>query len=185
MSIFFLISQLYTFVLKKIIFVDVLTISVNIILRGIGGLFIINSFSILVMPPTPWSFWAVFILALFLALSKRRIDLQLLENENRMNDKPPLYPKKMLDQLIILISGIFLMGYYLYVIITDMTGGYLLLTIPIATYLIFRYLYLLYSSEKSPLLAKNPFKDPGIIIGGIIVFILFLTIKYLESYGIL
>jgi 4-hydroxybenzoate polyprenyltransferase len=187
MSIFFLISQLYTFVLKKIIFVDVLSISVNFILRGIGGFMIINSCTILISPPTLWSFWAVFILALFLALSKRKADLQLLEQENSLNNrfKSSLYPKKLLDQLIILISGIFLMGYYFYVIDTDTTGGYLLMTIPVATYLMFRYLYLL-DSDKKPLLTANKWlKDPGMILGCIVVFILFLTVKFLENYGIL
>ena len=185
MSIFFLTSQLYTFVLKRIIFVDVLTISVNFIFRGIGGLLILNKFTPLVSPPAPWSFWAVFILALFLAVSKRKMDLLLLEQEKPLNGRtnPGLYSKKMLDQLLILISGIFLMGYYLYVILADTTGGYLLLTIPVATYLMFRYLYLLYSYEKPPFPTKNLLKDPGIIMGSIIVFILFIIIKYLESYG--
>lgn len=186
MSVFFLTSQFYTFVLKKVIFVDVLTISLNFILRGIGGLVLVNSF------PTDdliWGFWAVFILALFLALSKRRIDLQLLEQENGVHiRKSAIYPKNLLDQLTILISGIFLMGYYLYVLLTETTGGhngYLLLTIPVATYLMFRYLFLLHSIEKSPLTAKNPLRDLGMIIGGITVFILFLVIRYLESYGLI
>ncbi len=187
MGIFFLTSQLYTFVLKRIILVDILAISLNFILRGIGGLFIITSFTVLASPLNPWSFWAVFILALFLALSKRKIDLKLLEQGNALNYRttPPLYSKKILDYLMILVSGIFLMGYYLYVIFNDTTGGYLLSTIPVATYLMFKYLYLLYSDEKSPLTAYSPLKDTGMIIGCIVVFILFLVIKYLESYGVI
>ena len=183
MGIFFLTSQFYTFILKKIIFVDILTISINFLLRGIGGLFLVNSFP---ADELIWSFWAVFILALFLALSKRKMDLHLLEQKNGINsDNSSIYPPKILDQLIILISGIFLMGYYLYVILTDTTGGYLLLTIPVATYLMFRYLFLLHSFEKSPLPTKNPLRDPGMIVGGITVFILFLTVRYLESYGLI
>jgi 4-hydroxybenzoate polyprenyltransferase len=179
MSIFFFTSQLYTFVLKRIILVDVLTISINFILRGIGGLLLINVYP---ADQLVWSFWAVFILALFLALSKRKFDTLCLETQNSSNiRKTPIYPPKILDQLIILISGIFIMGYYLYVISTKST--YLLLTLPVATYLIFRYLYLLYIIEKAPLSAKMPLKDPGMILGCITVFILFLTIKYLESFG--
>lgn len=186
MMTLFILSQAYTFYLKRLIIVDVLTISINFIIRGIAGLCILYSLNATWLLPDTWSFWALFMLALFLALIKRKTDLHLLELENNSNAKNEflsIYPKKFLDQLLFLISGIFLMGYYLYVIINDATGGYLVITIPIATYLMFKILYLIYFNEQLITKAKSILKDPGIVIGSIIVFLLFLLLNYLHFYG--
>lgn len=188
MLILFLLSQLYTFYLKQIIIVDVLTISINFILRGIAGLFIIISLVSTWQLPEVWSFWALFILALFLALIKRKVDLLILKRENNVNDQQiqiSHYPEKLLDKFLFLISGIFLMGYYIYVLTNDAIGIYLLVTIPVATYMMFRTLFLIYNEENFLQKGKRILKDPGMVISGIIVFILFLSINYLHTYGFL
>ncbi|MHA1651718.1 MAG: UbiA family prenyltransferase [Candidatus Helarchaeota archaeon] len=186
MITFFLLSQAYTFFLKRFIFIDVITVSTLFIIRGIAGFSILTTFTSISYPTPLWGIWALFMLSLFLALTKRKLDQYLLEfNNTTLLKYPPPYPKKFLDYLLLIVAGIFLMGYYLYVIITDTTGGYLFLTIPPATYLLFRFLYLLFADTKPLLLKKPLLKDPGIVGGGIIVFILFLLVKYLESYNFL
>jgi len=182
---FFLIALSYTLILKKIAFVDVIVISINFIIRAVGGLAIVITHPAFEIGPLLWPIWAVFIFALFLAISKRKADLQLLEAEKASNHKIVYdkYQKQLLDHLVLMVATILLMGYYLYVILNDQTGGYLLLTVPIATYLMFRYLYLLYSTDKNMGTPEKAIRDPGILISSIAVLVLFLVIRYLESFG--
>lgn len=183
---FFLIAQLYSFFLKKIAFVDIITISINFLVRGVGGLAIILNFSTIVLFPTMWSIWAVFIFALFLGLSKRKADFQKIEEGMEINHKKVYsrYQEQLLDHLVIMIATILLLGYYLYVI--DTGNIYLLLTVPVATYLMFRYLYLLFAADKNMGAPEKAIKDTGIFLASILVLILFLVIRYLDLYfGIL
>lgn len=185
---FFLIAQFYSFVLKNIAFVDVLTISINFIVRGFGGLVIILSFPGTSFEagkfPTLWGIWAVFIVALFLAVSKRKADLQLLEAGEAKNHKEVYnqYQKQLLDYLVIMVATCLLLGYYLFIIFNDETGGYLMLTVPVATYLMFRYLYLLFSADKHMGTPEKAIKDKGILVASIVVLLLFLIIRYLDVY---
>ena len=183
---FFLIAQAYSFVLKKIAFVDIITISVNFIIRGLGGLVIILAFSPVDLIPTSWAIWAVFIFALFLAISKRKADLQLLEEGETTNHKQVYdqYQKQFLDYLVIMVATILLMGYYIYVIDTSILNNnlYLLTTVPVATYLMFRYLYLLFSADKHMGTPDKAIKDKGILIGSLVVLLLFLLVRYLDLY---
>ncbi|MHA1267690.1 MAG: UbiA family prenyltransferase [Candidatus Helarchaeota archaeon] len=187
MLLFFFLSQAYTFFLKRLIFIDVITISLLFILRAFAGYFLLTSF-ITVSYPTPlWGLWAIFLLALFLALVKRKIDYQFLttKNEGLLPQNLSIYPPKLLDFLLFLISGVFLIGFYFYVILTDTTDGYLFLTIPPATYLLFRFLYLIYEIPSRFIKEGFFIKDAGMVGGSTIVFIIFLLVKYLESYGFL
>ena len=179
---FFLLAQLYSFVLKKIAFVDVIIISINFIIRGFGGFVIIIFYPTTIQIPTSWAIWAVFIFALFLAVSKRKVDLQLLEAGEAKNHKKVYgqYQKQLLDHLVIMVATILLLGYYLFVIETE--NLYYLLTIPVATYLMFRYLYLLFSADKNMGTPEKAIKDPGIFMSSIVVLILFLVIRYLDLY---
>ncbi len=187
MSLFFIIGLLYTFVLKNIAFVDVLTISINFIIRGLGGFVIIITFTIFTEVPTPWGYWAVFIFALFLALSKRKVDLQILDAAERSDHKKvyDTYQKQLLDHILVMMATILLMGYYFYVMEFDTTGGFLLLTFPPATYLMFRYLYLLFSADKHMGTPEKAIKDIGILISTITLILIFLAVNYLELIGIL
>ena len=185
MLTFFLIAQSYTFFLKKIAFVDIIVISLNFIIRAAGGLTLVIAHLTFELGSILWPIWAVFIFALFLAVSKRKADFKLLEAEKALNHKKVYekYQKQLLEHLVFMVATILLMGYYLYVLLNDQTGGYLLLTVPVATYLMFRYLYLLYSPDKNMGAPEKAIKDPGILIGSITVLLLFLIIRYLNSFG--
>ncbi len=187
MLAFFGVAQLYNFVLKKYIFVDVLTISINFIVRGAAGLAIIITYSGFDLFPTMWAIWAVFIFALLLAISKRKVDLQLVEEAEKVNHKKVYekYSKQLLDHLVVMISTILLMGYYMFILFNDTSGGYLLITVPVATYLMFRYLFLLFSSDKHMGTPEKAIKDLGILISSILVLLLFLLVRYLEGFGII
>ena len=63
----------YTFVLKKIPYVDVFVIAIGFVLRAIAGA------AVLTVRISPWLLLCTFLLALFLALCKRRHEKVLLE----------------------------------------------------------------------------------------------------------
>ena len=79
---YFILNMLYTLKLKNYILVDVLLISIFFVLRAIAGVVVIN------VEISPWLVVCAFLLALFLALGKRRHEVILKGNggkETRAN----------------------------------------------------------------------------------------------------
>ncbi|MDP2659958.1 MAG: UbiA family prenyltransferase, partial [Dehalococcoidia bacterium] len=70
--VYFAIMVSYSYVLKHIVLVDVLTISVGFVLRAVAGAVAIR------VPISPWLYVCTIMLALFLGLGKRRHELILL-----------------------------------------------------------------------------------------------------------
>ena len=93
------------------------------------------------------------LLALFIALSKRRHELTLL-TERAIDHRPILgdYTPYLLDQMISVVTASTLIAYTFYTISPETTAKFgtdlLSLTIPFPLYGIFRYLYLVHLREK-------------------------------------
>ena len=137
----------YSAILKHLVILDVLTIAAGFALRAFAGGVVIAvpvSHSLLVCTS---------LLALFLALSKRRHELVLLAN-SATGHRPILeeYTPYLLDQLIAVVTASTLVTYIFYAVSPDTAqrfGTSLLgLTIPFPLYGIFRYLYLVHLREK-------------------------------------
>ena len=137
---FFFLHNAYTLFLKHIILVDVLTISINFVIRAIAGCLAI---SVLI---SPWLIICAFLLALFLALGKRRHELVLLGEEAKTHRKIlEEYSTAMLEQMISITSGALIISYSLYTFLAD--NNYMMLTIPFAVYGLFRYLFLVHAKN--------------------------------------
>jgi len=169
--VFFIAHTLYSSLLKKFVIVDVLTISVNFIIRAIAGCLAISVFI------SPWLIICTFLLALLLALGKRRMELILLgkkAEKHRNNLKE--YSMAMLDQMINITAGALVISYSLYTFLADKI--YLMFTIPFALYGIFRYLLLLRNDG----IGENPellFKDLGMLICLILWIIVIIFVFYI------
>ena len=138
--IFFFLHNAYTLFLKHIIIVDVLTISSNFVIRAIAGCLAIS------VSISPWLILCTFLLALFLALGKRRHELILLGQEAKghreiLDD----YSIEMLEQMISITSSTLIISYSLYTFLAD--NMYMMLTIPFAVYGLFRYLFLIHTKN--------------------------------------
>lgn len=123
--------------LKHIIIVDILVISIGFVIRAIAGCLAINVFI------SPWLIICTFLLALFLALGKRRHEFILL-GDNAKDHRKILegYSSEMLDQMTTITIAMLIMSYSLY---TFLTGNiYMMATIPLVIYGVFRYLFLIY-----------------------------------------
>jgi 4-hydroxybenzoate polyprenyltransferase len=137
---------LYSTGLKHIVIVDVLTISAGFVLRAAAGALAVA------VPIGHWLLVCTTLLALFLALSKRRHELTLL-GDGAIGHRRILeeYTPYLLDQMIAVVTASTLIAYSLYAISEETAARYgttrLGLTIPFVLYGIFRYLYLVHQKS--------------------------------------
>ena len=135
------INLAYSFKLKHIPLIDVMTIGVLFLIRVYSGAVLIR-----VRLFSPWLYIVTFMLALYLGFGKRRAELASLQGTEHAS-RPVLdgYTLPFLDQLITIISAIIIISYALYTFsgpsVPD--NNRLLLSIPFVVYGIFRYLFLL------------------------------------------
>lgn len=137
---------LYSAFLKHIVIVDVLTIAAGFVLRAVAGAVAVS------VPISHWLLVCTTLLALFLALSKRRHELTLLA-EGATGHRRILeeYTPYLLDQMVGVVTASTLVAYAIYAtsqetaerLGTDRLG----LTIPFVLYGIFRYLYLVHQKR--------------------------------------
>jgi 4-hydroxybenzoate polyprenyltransferase len=157
----FISSLSYSFIFKKEAFADILVIGVNFVIRAISGTFIIN------VNISPWLVLCTFFLSLFLSVGKRGSDLVLLgKDASKSRETLAHYTKEGVNALMILATALLIISYSLYSFLSDKKG--LLLTLPFALYVIFRYFYLVY--QGSPIARKTElvFKDSRLLIGGLL-----------------
>lgn len=169
---FFLLIMVYNLFLKHYIIVDILVISTGFVIRAIAGAVAI---SVIV---SPWLIICAFLLALFLALGKRRHELILLGDEAKEHRQSlEGYSSQILDQMTIITTSTLIMSYSLYTFFTGKIA--MMLTIPFAFYGIFRYLLLIHSEN----MGGEPemlFKDRGMLISIILWVLIVIGVLYFK-----
>jgi 4-hydroxybenzoate polyprenyltransferase len=168
---FFILMLVYSFFLKEIIIVDIMVISIGFVLRAMAGALAIGVYV------SPWLIICAFLLALFLALGKRRHELVLLK-ENASNHRKILgeYSTDMLDQMINITTSALIMSYSLYTFFSGNT--YIMITIPFAFYGLFRYIFLVHARN----MGGEPemiFKDKGMVISIVLWVIVVVCVLYI------
>lgn len=126
----------YSFYVKHVVILDVMSIAAGFLLRVIAGGVIIQVFI------SPWILFCTLLLSLFLGFSKRRHEITSLEGGGQQHRKIlEEYSPAFIDQMLAIITAAIVMSYSMY---TFFKGYYLMLTIPFVLYGIFRYQYLIY-----------------------------------------
>jgi len=150
--------EIYSNWLKKILFLDMLSISGNFMIRAISGVILIQS------PLSPWLILGIFFVALFLAVIKRRNELVVLKDSAQQHREIlGQYNKATLDSVILITSIMILTTYSLYTMDSVTQDWRLVITVPIVVYVIFRQIHLSFiNQEKS--ISDNILKDKGIAI---------------------
>jgi 4-hydroxybenzoate polyprenyltransferase len=141
-----LLQTLYSGPLKHMVILDVLTIAFGFVFRAAAGAVVVD------VPISHWLLICTVLLALFLALSKRRHELVLLADgatsHRRILEE---YSPYLLDQMIGVVTATTLMAYTIYTVSPETTQRFgtdwLGLTIPFPLYGIFRYLYLVHQKK--------------------------------------
>ena len=136
----------YSGPLKHIVIIDVLTIAIGFVLRAVAGAVAVN------VEISHWLLVCTILLALFIALAKRRHEIVLLA-DGATTHRPILgeYSAYLLDQMIGVVTASTLIAYVFYTISPETVGKFqtrwLGLTIPFPLYGIFRYLYLVHQRD--------------------------------------
>ena len=136
-----LINIAYSFKLKHIPLIDIITIGILFLIRVYSGAVLIR-----VKIFSPWLYIVTFMLALYLGFGKRRAELASLQGmENTTRPVLDGYTVPFLDQLISIISAVIIISYALYSFSGPAvpSNNRMLLTVPFVIYGIFRYLYLI------------------------------------------
>jgi len=159
--IYFIIQVSYSFVLKNLVIVDVLTIAVGFVLRAVAGA------AVIAVPISPWLYVCTLLGALFLGLSKRRHELVLL-NAEAVAHRAILkeYTPQFLDQMIAVVVSTTVMAYSLYTFSAENLpkNHAMMLTIPFVIYGAFRYLYLIYLKDEGGTPEEVLIRDLPIIV---------------------
>lgn len=140
-------NLLYSFQLKHVVLVDVLSVSLGFVLRAVAGAVVIG------VQISDWLLICTILLALFLSLSKRRHELTSLSASAAGHRKIlEEYSPYLLDQMIAVVTASCVTAYAIYTTALETREKYqtdrLVWTFPFVLYGIFRYLYLVHQKEK-------------------------------------
>lgn len=158
-----LLNLLYSAGLKHVVILDVMILALGFVLRVIAGGLAIE------VEVSSWLLLCTIFLALFLAFSKRRHEIVLLAEEaagqRRVLDH---YSPAFLDQMINVVTASSVVSYALYAISPETAARFhsrwLVYTVPLVLFGIFRYLYLVYQKPEERNPTEAILKDPPFLI---------------------
>ncbi len=143
---YFVMQLAYSFRLKRIVVLDVMIVAAGFAFRAVAGTFVVH------VQISPWLFVCTILLALFLAIAKRRHELMFLEGGG-ISHRSVLgkYSETLLDQMIAVATSSTVVAYCLYTLAPETVEKFgthnLILTVPFVLYGVFRYLYLVYRKD--------------------------------------
>jgi 4-hydroxybenzoate polyprenyltransferase len=131
----------YTLRLKHVVLLDVLAIGALFVIRAAAGAEAVD------VRISPWLLLCTALLALFLALAKRRGELVLV-GAQATPGRPVLegYSLELVDQLVGVVASSTVIAYSLYTV-TARPSKALMMTIPFVLFGIFRYLLLIHRDD--------------------------------------
>lgn len=174
MLAFFLISSLYSFFLKNELFLDIIAIAVNFVIRAVSGALIIRVWI------SPWLILGTFFLALFMVVGKRNSEIIFLKSSAKKHRVVlEKYSENVLNALMQITTSLLLVAYALYCFLTD--HQLLLITLPVIFYAVLRYLHLIYSGSDKVRITHKIFSDYRILVSGVIYIILTALILYFDK----
>ena len=146
------INVAYSVGAKRLVLVDVLLVASGYVIRVTAGVVAIDGVVIQDVTPSPWLYITTAAGALFIVLGRRYAEVRLAGDEGGQQ-RPVLqqYLGPFIGQLLNISATAALVSYTLYTVEADNLPGNhtMLLTIPFVTFGLFRYLYLLNTSEEA------------------------------------
>ena len=148
----------YTLGLKHVVLIDVMTIAGLFVLRASAGAAGVH------VRISPWLLLCTALLALFLALAKRRGELVLVGAEATPG-RPVLegYSLALVDQLVSVVAACTVIAYSLYTF-TARDSEALMVTIPFVVFGVFRYLLLIHRQDLGEEPEEVLLRDPPILL---------------------
>ena len=156
------VNLVYSFWLKEVVIIDVMVIASGFVLRAVGGALIID------VPISHWLIMCTILLSLFLALCKRRQELESLKNAPSHRSSLRDYSLEFIDQMINVVTPSTLVTYILYSVspeVQEKLGtSHLYLTVPFVLYGIFRYLYVLHQKGEGGSPSQTLLEDRALLV---------------------
>lgn len=160
---YYVLNLAYTYWLKHIAIVDVMAIALGFVIRAAAGA------EAIAVQISPWLLICTIFLALFLALSKRRHELLVLEagaGDHRASLAQ--YSPHLLDQMIAVVTASTVISYCLYTMWPETVAKFhthsLVYTTPFVIFGIFRYLYLVHQRAEGGAPEKIPLSDGPMLV---------------------
>ena len=164
----------YSLWLKHVVLLDAMFLAGGFILRAVAGAEAID------VPISAWFLITTLFLALFLGFAKRSAELRLLEGEATKARKILAeYSSDLLGQLITICATGAILSYAMYSFEAARTR-YLLVTVPLVVYGVFRYFYLIHRRSGGGAPELTLIRDPamwitGLLYAGAVVAVLILV----------
>ena len=183
LGIYFFLNLAYSFGLKNIPILDIIIISIGFVLRVKAGAVIAK------VGLSEWLTIMVFLLALFMAIAKRRDDVLLkLSSGNDMRKAVKGYNLDFINTALSLICAVIIVAYFMYTtspeIVERLQTYRLYYTCLFVLAGIFRYLQLIYVQQDSQSPTKILYKDRFIQATILLWIISFYLILYVKDISI-
>jgi 4-hydroxybenzoate polyprenyltransferase len=176
-------QALYTYGLRQVALVDAFIIAIGFVIRAVAGALAID------VRISPWLLLCAFLLALFLALCKRRHEKVRSESDEALTREAlDGYDARVLDQAIAVVSAATVVSYALYTLSEETVKRFdtnrLGLTIPFVLFGILRYLDLVYRKGGGERPERVLLTDRVLIVTILLYGLTALTVFHLARGGV-
>ncbi len=173
----------YSTWLKHIVIIDVLAMATGFVLRAVGGAVAIN------VEISGWLLICTLLIALFLALGKRRHEHRSLDGDAARHRSTLMeYSPALLDQMISVVTASTITSYALYTMAPETVAKFqthlLPLTLPFVLYGVFRYLYLLYRRDLGGSPSDLVLADRPLLLNAVAWAVLVMAIIYARELAV-
>jgi len=171
-----LLNFLYSFRLKKIVIVDIMSIATGFMLRIIGGALVIDVYI------SNWLILTTLFLSLFLAIMKRKSEIELNVHDSESRKVLKDYTAEFINQLSAISAAGIIICYALYSVsertIEFFDTEYLVFTTVFVIFGVFRYIFLVYSQNRGESTIEILITDIPTIINALLYILAVIFIIY-------
>ena len=175
--IYLAINVAYSFGLKRIVLVDVMAVASGYVIRAVAGAVAID------VTPSPWLYATTAAAALFIVVGRRYAEVRLA-GDGAAEQRSVLgkYAGPFVSQLLTITATAAWLSYTLYTVEAENLpqNNTMLLTIPLVSFGLFRYLYLLNTSKEAEAPEQLIMRDAPLvlsIIGWVVTAVLVLILN--------
>jgi 4-hydroxybenzoate polyprenyltransferase len=176
-TMYLLLQVAYSFLLKNVVIIDVMTVAAGFVLRVAAGAAIAQAHRF-----SPWLYVCATLLALFIALGRRREELVLLEgNANQHRKSLEEYSPAFIDEMLNIVTAAAIIAYCLYTFSAENLpkNHAMMLTIPFVIYGLLRYLYLIHQKNMGGSPEEVVLKDIPLVLNNLLWGVAVVIILYL------
>ncbi len=125
----------YSLVLKHIVIIDVMIIMSGFVVRAVGGVVALNA------KISPWLILCTALLALYLALNKRRGEIEKVGEDGETRSVLKNYSVDSIKEMLSIVTPSIVVAYAIYTFFSPV-GPIMMITLPFVVFGIFRYIYI-------------------------------------------